>query len=176
MLSVKPQSLHKIDSVHLCEYIIKKVREFGPVSHLKLQKLLYYVQAFHLAYFDAPVIDDQFQAWLHGPVSRKIYDELKGVAVLHGNINFEQVLNEPTPEERLGSTLLPQQIEFINDVLGEFGRKSAYELEGMTHSEAPWIEARCGYGPGDRCERNISEETTKSYYGQFMYGAEPQSV
>ncbi|AMJ67187.1 hypothetical protein AXW84_18450 [Hymenobacter sp. PAMC 26628] len=143
---------------------------------MKLQKLLYYCQAFHLAYFDAPIIDDQFQAWLHGPVSRKIYDELKGVSVLHAAINYTQDPGEPSPQERLDHTLLASQVEFIDDVLAEFGPKSAYELEGMTHAELPWVEARRGYGPGDRCERNISEATIKSYYGQFMYGPEPEAV
>ena len=58
----------KIDSVILAEYILFKC---GKMSHLKLQKLLYYVQAFHLAYFDSPLVDDEFEAWLHGQFQEK---------------------------------------------------------------------------------------------------------
>ncbi|MBX0291944.1 SocA family protein [Hymenobacter sp. HSC-4F20] len=160
----------KIDSTHLCEYIITQVAPNGGVSHLKLQKLLYYIQAYHLAYFDSPVVDDQFQAWVHGPVSRKIYDEIKDFSVLHGEVKFQQEEGEPTPAERLSSTLSPDQVEFINDVLAEFGPKSAYALEAMTHSETPWIEARRGYGPADRCDRTLSEDSMMRYYKQFLYG------
>lgn len=38
-----------IDSIILSDYILK---HYGPMSHLKLQRLLFYCDAYHLAYFD----------------------------------------------------------------------------------------------------------------------------
>ena len=66
--------LQKIDVLVLSDYIIK---HYGPMSHLKLQKLLFYCDAYHLAYFDTELISDKFEAWVHGPVCRKVYDSLK---------------------------------------------------------------------------------------------------
>ena len=38
------------------------------VSNLKLQKLLYYVQGFHLAVFGEPLFEEEIEAWMYGPV------------------------------------------------------------------------------------------------------------
>lgn len=48
-----------------------------PLSNMKLQKLLYYEQGYHLAYFDAPLFPDNFEAWLYGPVVPRVYDMFK---------------------------------------------------------------------------------------------------
>ena len=58
-----------IDAIVLSNYILK---HYGPMSHLKLQKLLYYCDAYSLAYFDNPLIEDDFEAWVHGPVCRRL--------------------------------------------------------------------------------------------------------
>lgn len=68
------KSLQKIDSVVFSDYILK---HYGPMSHLKLQKLIFYCDAYCLAYFDKELVTDQFEAWVHGPVSRKVYNSLK---------------------------------------------------------------------------------------------------
>ena len=65
----------KIKITTLAGYVLKN---YGPMSHLKLQKLLFYCQAYHLAYFKEPLFDEDFEAWVHGPVCRIIYDSLKG--------------------------------------------------------------------------------------------------
>lgn len=48
-----------------------------PISNLKLQKLLYYMQGFHLAYFDTPLFDDDIEAWMYGPVVPCVYNHFK---------------------------------------------------------------------------------------------------
>ena len=68
------KSISSIDSGLLADYVLST---HGPMSHLKLQKLLYLIEGYHLAYFTESLIDDEFQAWTHGPVSRKVYDSLK---------------------------------------------------------------------------------------------------
>jgi len=64
----------KVDSIQLANYLLAVA---GPMPHLKLQKLAYYVEAWHLAYFGEPLIEDNFQAWLHGPVSPRIWKQFK---------------------------------------------------------------------------------------------------
>ncbi len=164
METAKP--LGKIDSTILCEYILQRG---GRMSHLKLQKLLYYTEALHLAYFETSLIDDEFQAWLHGPVSRKIYNEIKDLSILHGEITYSPG-EGPKPDEILNESLIQDQFDLINDVLNNYSTLSAGQLEDLTHREQPWIEARMGYGAGDRCEVIISKETMKSFYKDQVYG------
>lgn len=47
------------------------------VSNLKLQKLLYYAQGFHLAMTGRPLFDEPIQAWMHGPVVPAVYHAFK---------------------------------------------------------------------------------------------------
>ena len=47
------------------------------VSHKKLQKLLFYVEAWHLVNFGEPILNEDFQAWMHGPVVPELYHDLK---------------------------------------------------------------------------------------------------
>ena len=56
---VQQKGLGKLSNELLAEYIVARCPN---VSHLKIQKLLYYIQGYHLAFFDAPIIDDSFEA------------------------------------------------------------------------------------------------------------------
>ena len=42
-------------------------------THKQLQKLCYYAQAWHLALLNRPLFDEEFQAWIHGPVCPTLY-------------------------------------------------------------------------------------------------------
>jgi uncharacterized phage-associated protein len=53
-------------------------REAGDsITHLKLQKLLYYAQAWSLALNGIALFEDDFEAWAHIPVLPKVYQEYK---------------------------------------------------------------------------------------------------
>ncbi len=152
------KNLVKIDSTVLSDYILLN---YGAMSHLKLQKLLFYCDAYHLAYFDEELVTDKFQAWVHGPVSKKVFDSFKDKSILYADLSFvgdkENIL-------QLFSKLTSGQQELINDVLSVLSQWTSMQLETSTHKEAPWIEARNGVGIGDRCCNEISKATTKSYY------------
>ncbi len=60
----------------------------------------------------------------------------------------------------------PADIEFINYILDNYAGYSGAELESMTHKEDPWMEARNGYAPMQSCNKIISEETMRNYYGE----------
>lgn len=151
----------KIDSEIVAEYILFK---YGPMSHLKLQKLLYYVQAYHLAYFGEPLFDDDFEAWVHGPVSRALYEKHREQSVLYDDVGYKLEDGKPSPELILNELLTSEQVELINEVLDEYSKLNGFELENETHAEAPWIEARKGFGNADRCNAIISKESMKEYY------------
>jgi uncharacterized phage-associated protein len=100
------------------------------ISNLKLQKLLYYSQGFHLAIFGERLFDDEIYAWQHGPVCPDIYHLYKvnvsNVIPYTDSVNFEDYLSD-------------EQIEFLDEVYDEFGQFSAWRLRNMTHDESTWI-------------------------------------
>ena len=140
------------------------------MSHLKLQKILYYVQALHLAYFDTPIIEDDFQAWLHGPVSRKVYDQIKGHSVLYTEVTYIYNEGEEYPNVILKELITKDQLELVNEIIDGYGKLTASQLENLTHSEKPWLDARVGYGVADRCEVVITKEAMRDFYKKEIYG------
>jgi len=159
------QTLAKIDSIKLGNYIVK---HYGPLSHLKLQKLLFYCDAYHMAYFDEELIVDRFEAWAHGPVSRRVYNSFRDKSVLYADICFEQT-EVPDPDGHYNE-LSSSQRGFVTEILENLAPWSDTELETATHSEQPWIEARRGYSPGDKCSVLISKETTRNFYKKELAG------
>ena len=155
-----------LDSLLLGEYILFM---HGPMSHLKLQKLVYYVQAYHLAYFGQPIIEDDFEAWVHGPVSRKLYDVVKEHSLLYTDVGYKNEGGE-TPDIKIQALLTEEQLELLGDVLSEYAQIKGLQLENLTHSELPWQKARVNYGSGDRCNVIIPKDVMKNYYREQLYG------
>lgn len=144
----------------VCDYIIVKLDEGGELlNHLKLQKLLYYTQAWHLAFEGTPLFKGKFQAWVHGPVSREIYDRFKDSKSLYTAVTRDDVRKEFD----LDSLNHDAQLH-IDEVLDSYAAFSGSELESMTHEEKPWIVARDGYKSADRCEVSIDESVMADFY------------
>jgi uncharacterized phage-associated protein len=152
--------MHTIDSKDLLLYVLAVN---GPANHLKLQKLLYYIEAWHLVFFDKSIIHDDFEAWVHGPVSRRICDYLKSKSVLYRDIAIKPEV-KAARIAKVEALLKGEQIELIKNVLKEYGEKSGFYLESLTHSEDPWIEARNGVRDNERSEAIISKHRMKEYY------------
>ena len=145
----------------LADYILAKS---DGVSPLKLHKLIYYIEAWHLSVLEQSIIDEDFEAWLHGPAIRSLFGKLRG----QGFLLYEDIVvkDEFKKEyiDRVDKKLSPEQKELILDVLSEYGGKSAYYLECLTHAEKPWIEARKGVAPGEPSSNKISKKTMREFY------------
>lgn len=165
--------LKTIDSFCLSQYILSKA---GAMNHLKLQKLLYYIEAYHLAYFDGKsLIKDEFEAWVHGPVSRKIWNKYKSIANVYDEVNLTAT-EKKAVDTVVKSSLAPEQLDFVNDILAEFGGKSSYYLECLTHDELPWLKARKGYDVADKCEKIISKKDMKTFYYNKLYASKKKAI
>ncbi|MFG5858486.1 DUF4065 domain-containing protein [Dysgonomonas sp. Shenzhen-Wh21] len=157
-------TLSKIDSSILADYILKN---YGPMSHLKLQKLLFYCDAYHMAYFGEELVTDEFEAWAHGPVSRTIYNSLKDKSILYSDLSYsDKGIN---PDDEIKKLTSDQQI-MLKEILGELSSWTGPQLEASTHREYPWIEARKGYGEGAKCSVSISKKTTLEFYKREING------
>lgn len=128
----------------------------GEVSAMKLQKLVYYSQAWHMVWEDKPLFDDDFQAWANGPVQPALYAKHRGLFIVD-----KSILGEVTDEVE-GSAA-----QNIEKVLSFYGEKSGHWLSNLTHSERPWVEARNGTAMGERSEAVISKASIAEYYGSL---------
>ncbi len=141
---------------HVATWILNHVdRGSGEaITHLKLQKLVFYVEAWFLANFDRPLFQDA-QAWTHGPVFRSIYNKYKGSQW------------EALPSERV--VKFSSELEgFISAVYEEYGQFSAKRLERMTHEEDPWKITRGDLPLEARCDDPIDKLLTRNYYAQRL--------
>ena len=142
------------------------------ITHLKLQKILYYTQAYHLVYFNKHTIfDDIPEAWVNGPVYRIIYDSFKHLGVrsplsykedaeLKIEARYEQLKNN------LEACLTKEQVLFINSIFNHFGTMTSEKLVYLTHKEKPWNEAREGIGPFDYSNEKISFDSMYNFYSK----------
>ncbi len=125
------------------------------MSTWKLQKLVYYAQAWHLVWDDEPLFDQPIKAWANGPVVPELYREYRG----------RFMVDAPTKgdPERLTSS----QRDTIDSVLGFYGDKTGHWLSELTHQERPWKAARRGLAPGERGNREIPPESMAEYYSSL---------
>src|SRR5262249_8109575 len=145
----------------VADYIIWSSHESGSfISNLKLQKLLYYVQAWHLAVFQRPLFPEKFQAWVRGPAIPEIYERYRGYQWRH----IDEEVKRPE--------LNPKTLDFIEEVLEEYGPLDARRLEQLTRREDPWIEARRGIPDDEPSTATINEETMGAYYRQRLSEAD----
>ena len=160
------KEINQISAVKLADYILKN---FGPMSHLKLQKLIYYCEGYHLAFFnDRALVHENFEAWVHGPVCVDVYHLVKGASVLYSDVVFNQEAAGYDPNEYIYGALSSRQTELINDVLVNLSKWKDSELEAATHRETPWIEARAGIPEGQPSNSLINKITMGAYYRKEM--------
>lgn len=128
------------------------------MTHKKLQKICYYAVAWGWALMDKNLItDDRFEAWVHGPASRKLYNAYKS----YGWNNIPKV----------GISAVPGVASDVDDLLGSvwltYGEKSGNELEALSHSERPWIEARGSLSADQKSSEPIKPAVMKEFYNSI---------
>jgi len=149
------------DINQICDYIISRLKsdENVPLSNIKLQKLLYYVQAWHIAIKNTTLFDGKFEAWVHGPVNRDVYTRFNSSKYLYSEITQDDIIDKD-----VSSKLNKDEIKHINLVLDSYAKFSGIQLEEMSHNEMPWIDAREGYQPNERCTVEINEITLGAFF------------
>lgn len=115
----------------IAQYFLAQVDEDAgdSISNLKLQKLVYYAQGFHLALYDNPLFGEDIVAWEHGPVVIPLYREYKKYGA------------GPIPSAEIDlETFQPKLRELLDEVYSVYGQFSASKLRALTHEEPPWKE------------------------------------
>lgn len=137
------------------EFLDLAAREGVPIDQMKLQKLVYYAQAWHLALKGGPLFDEDLEAWPWGPVVRNVYIQTKdfGRAPVTQKIaELQKVGADPlnwrfeTPE--IADTDLKG---FIRDVWDAHKRFSGVQLSNSAHARGePWWIIKQRYGNLDQ--------------------------
>ena len=147
----------------VARYILKRLASKGEdnITSWKLQKLIYYCQAWSLVWDETPLFPEEIQAWADGPVCPDLYHKHKRKFRLG-------------PDDIRGNTkkLSSGQRETIDAVLDYYGDKTGRYLSDLTHLERPWTEARAGLQPGERGEVVIEYNDMVDYYGGLTNSAE----
>jgi len=131
------------------------------MTHKKLQKMCYYAQAWSYALYNRPLMDTEFQAWVHGPVSPQLYQKYKG----HG---FQELYCD----EELHISFSEEDSELLESVMLTYGDYTGNALEALTHTEFPWIEARGNLSHSENCNNVISAATMRSFYQSIYAGGD----
>ncbi len=144
---------HKVTCNDVADYFICLANETGSyISNLKLQKLVYYAQAWHLAIHNDPLFEEDFEAWIHGPVIPTLYQEYRA-------FQWKPILKDVSKQK------FSEDVQnFLNEVSEVYFACDAYELERMTHQEDPWIKARGGLPLDTPSNAIISKESMREYY------------
>lgn len=133
----------------VANYILDK---HGNMTAMKLQKLLYYSQAWSLVWDERALFPETIEAWANGPVIPEIYNAHRGQFILN---------NWPRGNaKKLDSTA----IETVDAVLKYYGDKSAQWLSDLSHKEKPWMKARNGMSQSERGNVEITPADMMDYY------------
>lgn len=135
----------------------------GAVTPLKLQKLVYYTQAWSLVRDGHALFPETFQAWRYGPVCPPLYQKHPGAAVVP--IPYPYGDPETLPADGCTTALA---------VVHVYGKKPPQWLSDLTHREAPWKEARAGLPADAWSDAEISVDAMRAYYSSTPSHAREQ--
>lgn len=114
--------------IQIANRIIEMAEAKGDlITNLKLQKLLYYEQGYHLACFGKPLFKEEILAWQYGPVVREAYDAFSKFGGQALTVQGDVYSFQNKEEEAL-----------FEEVFEAYNKYSASYLVEMTHRETPW--------------------------------------
>ncbi|WP_404988155.1 Panacea domain-containing protein [Clostridium culturomicium] len=143
---------NKMETIYL---IADAFLSFESMTPKKLQKLCYYAQAWSLVLRNEPLFNNEFQAWVHGPVCPELYQKYK-------DFRWNDI-----PKVDLPLQIDEEVAELISEVYETYGDLDGDQLEALTHSETPWREQRKGLEEWEPSNNIITKESMVVFYGKM---------
>lgn len=134
-------------------FIDKAIRSNINLTHMKLQKLVYYAQAWYLAWYSKPLFPQDFVAWQYGPVCPELYEKYS---------TYKSNMITIADSDYNHGIFCKEEIDALESVWQSYGQYDAYYLSEMTHREDPWKNSN----QNDK----ILKSTIKEYYKSFCQG------
>lgn len=125
-------------------------KEREGITNLKLQKVLYFAQAYYLSKVGKPLFYDDIEAWEYGPVVPDVYHKFKSKG------------SNPIICEEDKSILADEDKETLKKIWGTFGGYSASKLVDIAHAHTPWKEAN------GSSSKVISHKAIREYYTPLL--------
>ena len=147
-----------IDVFNVVDYFLSKVEEGTDrvITHLKLQKLVYYAQAYYLAFNDKPLFMEKIEAWDHGPVCPAVYSKYR-------NYSYHNIPKANSPVK------LDQDVQkFLDAVWQVYGEYDGPTLEKLTHQEDPWKNTMQLALKSNKKSMEISNNSLKIYFSKVL--------
>ena len=137
---------------NVARYIVQKL---GSMTSMKLQKLVYYCQAWSLAWVGIPLFPEEFEAWENGTVCYELWEKHSDLFIVD-----EQFLSDYSYNQ-----LNECQLETINTVLDAYSTETPLQLSSRVKSERPWVETRAKMiEEGASFEMVIDKAIMQEYY------------
>jgi uncharacterized phage-associated protein len=164
---------NSITVLDIAHYFIALANESGSLlTNRKLQKLLYYTQAWHLAMYEKPIFEEDFEAWAHGPVLPSVFEY------------FDKFGYSPIQQKDLDDvTISTLQVQFgadltalIENVVEEYFWEDAYQLGNYIQAEKPFQFARKGVPSDAVCHNIITKQSMLHFYKQHLTTTENEET
>lgn len=142
----------------LIELAAREPDEAEPMTNLRVQKLLYYAQGWHVGLFGRPLFPDPLQAWKNGPVVPAVYAAVRAAA--------GDTPARPLAPADLGPAALPGRDRvFLETIWAKYRAYSATGLKELSHAEPPWAEARGSMPDGGASDAEITADSLRRFFG-----------
>ena len=139
----------------VAEAFISLCNEYGDyISNQKVNRLLYFAQGWHIAFYGEPMFDDRIEAWIHGPTVPAVFERFRRF------MPKPLVLDPPRAFDDFPADLKAH----VEDVWKAYGSVSAYELEHISKSETPWRNARNGLAADEPSTAALSLADVKGLF------------
>lgn len=149
LLNISATQQSKLDLV--VEYLLSQCQD---ITHLSLQKALYYVQGFYKAFFGRFLFEEDCEAWVHGPVYRDIYRRYSGHCYNPiDSVEVPDISSMPAEEKIL-----------LDSIVRHICCYSGKTLESFTHVETPWISTRGNLPTDASTDRVIPKQIIGEYF------------
>ncbi|CEN81423.1 phage-associated protein [[Clostridium] sordellii] len=163
--------------IEVSQHIINHSIENGnPVTNLKLQKILYYVQAAFLTEFKEECFDDDFEHWRHGPVIPKVYSEYKKYMdreITDKQTEYSELYLDKDVKFSMKNIIYSEEhfceedLRLIDEVVDSYSKMEPWDMVDKTHEEEPWINTNSNEIISKESIKHFFEKHYDRIYGGF---------
>ena len=135
-----------------------------PLTPLKLIKMTFIAHGWHLGLHRESLIDEDVQAWEHGPVFPDLYEATK----LYGDSPVVEVVKSEREKIRPPRGLKPHEVQVIVELNRAYGDQTGQDLSEMTHmKDSPWDVTVQRHGGVETCPV-IARDLIRDHYAKFL--------
>lgn len=155
----------------------------GPLTQMKLQKLVYFAHGWHLGLWGTPLLDEVIQAWSYGPVVRTVYNEFRDFGVQPITKPQPTVIytDDDEPTERIVTPRLDDCSDgmqrertrgFLRRIWDLYGDFTALQLMAMTHEPGgPWDQVNRKHNGNLPKYEVIPDDIIRNYFAAKVKGS-----